>query len=142
MFKVSTDDIVNDAESVAKISNEYFTQIASDIGFNDPIPDAYDNYDVLISLIAKYDKHPSITAIKAVPREHGTFEFKHVDINQVYGILVNMNVKKATGYDGIPCKLLKIGAYPLARILCKLINMSILECRFPDMLKFAVISVT
>ena len=141
MFKESTDDIVNDAESVAKISNEYFTQIASDIGFNDPIPGAYDNYDVLISLIAKYDKHPSITAIKAVPREHGTFEFKHVDINQVYGSLVNMNVKKATGYDGIPCKLLKIGAYPLARILCKLINMSILECRFPDMLKFAVTSV-
>ena len=86
------DDIVNDAESVAKIFNEYFTQIASDIGFNYTIPDDYDNDDVLISLIAKYDKHPSITAIKAVAREHGTFEFKHVDINQVYEILVNMNI--------------------------------------------------
>ena len=97
------DDIVNDAESVAKIFNEYFTQIASDIGFNDPIPDDYDNDNVLISLIAKYDKHPSITAKKAVPRGHRTFEFKHVDINQVYEILVNINTKKATGYDGIPC---------------------------------------
>ena len=134
------DDIVNDAESEAKIFNEYFTQIASDIGFNDPIPDDYDNDDVLISFIEKYDKHPSITAIKAVPREHGTFEFKHVDINQVYEILVNINGKKVTGYDGIPCKLLKIGAYPLASILCKLINMSILECRYPDMLEFAEIS--
>ena len=125
---------------MAKIFNEYFTQIASDIEFNDPIPNDYDNDDVLISLIAKYDKHPSITAIKAVPLEHGTFEFKHVDINQVFEILVNMNDKKATGYDGIPCKLLKIGAYPLARILCKLINISILEWRFSDMLKFAEIS--
>ena len=35
------DDIVNDAKSVAKIFNEYFTGIASDIGFNDPIPDDY-----------------------------------------------------------------------------------------------------
>ena len=53
---------------------------------------------------------------------------------------MNVNDKKATGYDGIPCKLLKIGAYPPARILRKLINMSILECKFPDMLKFAEIS--
>ena len=32
-------DIVSDAKSVAKIFNEYITGIASDIGFNDPIPD-------------------------------------------------------------------------------------------------------
>ena len=125
---------------MANIFNDYFTQIASDIGFNYPIPDDYDNDDVLISLIEKYDKHPSITTIKSVPLEHGTFDFKHVDVNQIYEILVNMNDKKATGYDGIPCKRLQIGAYPLARVLCKLINMSILECRFPDMLKFAEIS--
>ena len=91
-------DIVNDAESVAEIFKEYFTKTASDIGFNYPIPDDYDNDDVLIYLIAKYDKHPSITAIKSVPLEHGTFELKHVDINQVYEILVNVNDKKATGW--------------------------------------------
>ena len=47
---------------------------------------------------------------------------------------------KATGCDGIPCKLLKIGAFPLAEILCNLINMSIDECAFPGLLKFAEIS--
>ena len=134
------DDIVNDAESVAKIFNEHFTKIASGIGYNDPMPDDYDNGDVLIALIAKYDSHPSILSIKSSLMEHGTFEFKHVDINEIYQILRNMNDKKATGYDGIPCKLLNIGAYPLAGMLCKLINISTSECRFPENLKFADIS--
>ena len=134
------DDIVNDAKSVAKIFNEYFTGIASDIGFNDPIPDDYGKDEVLVSLIAKYDNHPSIISIRSAVLEHGTFEFEQVDINQIYQILVKMNDKKATGYDGIPCKLLKLGAFPLAGILCKLINISISECKFPDVLKLAEIS--
>ena len=125
---------------MAKIFNEYFTKIASDIGYNDLIPDDYDNDDVLISLIRKYDNHPSVLSIKSSLQEHGTFEFKHADTNQNFQILRNMDDKKATGYDGIPCKLLKIGAYPLAEILCKLMNISTLECRFPDELKLAEIS--
>ena len=69
------DGIVNDAKSVAKIFNEYFTGIAPDFGFNDPIPGDYGEDDVLISLIAKYDNHPSIIAIQSAVLEHGTFEF-------------------------------------------------------------------
>ena len=58
------DDIVNDAKSVDKIFNEYFTGIASDIGFNDPIPDDYGKDEVLIALTAEYENHPSIIAIQ------------------------------------------------------------------------------
>ena len=125
---------------MAKIFNEYFTQIASDIVYSDPIPDDYDTNDVLISLVRKYDRHPSVLSIKSSLLEHGTFEFKHVYTNQIFQILRNMNDKKATGYDGIPWKLLKIGAYTLAEMLCKLINISTSECRFPDKLKLAEIS--
>ena len=116
------DGIVNDAKSVAKIFNEYFFQIASDIGHNDPIPDDYDNYDILISLIRKYDKHLSVLSIKSSLLERGTFEFKHVDTNQILQILRNMNDKKATGCDGVPCKLLKIGAYPLQKYYVNLLT--------------------
>ena len=59
------DDIVNDAKSVAKIFNEYFTKIACEIGYNDTIPDDYENDDVLIAFIAKYDNHPIILSIKS-----------------------------------------------------------------------------
>ena len=51
-----------------------------------------------------------------------------------------MNVKKSVGYDDIPCKFLKIGATPLAGILCQMVNISLNECNFPDLLKFAEIA--
>ena len=48
-----------------------------------------------------------------------------------------MDSKKSTGYDGIPVKLLKDGTDPLSMIISELINMSIDECVFPDLLKYA-----
>ena len=65
LFCVKKDYIVNDAKSVAKIFNEYLTRIASDIGFSDPITDDNGKDEVLISLIVKYDNHPSIIAIES-----------------------------------------------------------------------------
>ena len=62
------------------------------------------------------------------------------DASDVYRILTKMNVKKSVGYDDIPCKFLKIGATPLAGILCQMVNISLNECNFPDMLKFAEIA--
>ena len=121
------DDIINNTESVVKIFNEYFIQIASDIGFNYPVPDSYAAADVLLSFIAKYNTHPSIKAIKSAVHQYGIFEFRYANIDHIYQILVTMNDKKATGCDGIPRKLQKIGAFPVAEILCNLINMSIDE---------------
>ena len=51
-----------------------------------------------------------------------------------------MDSKKSTGYDGFPVKLLKVGADPLSMIISELINMSIDECTFPDLLKYAEIA--
>ena len=127
------DDIINNTETVVKIFNEYFNQI-------DPIPDSCADDDVLLSFIAIYNKHPSIITIKSAVRKYGIFEFRYANIDHIYQILVTMNDKKATGCDGIPCKLLKIGAFPLAEILCNLINMSVDKCVFPGLLKFAEIS--
>ena len=47
----------------------------------------------------------------------------------------------STGYDGIPAKHLKIGTEPLSVMISKLINMSIDECAFPDLLKYAEMAV-
>ena len=105
--------------------------------FNDPIPDSYAGDDVLLSFISKYNKHPSIIAIKSAVHE---YEFEYANIDHIYQILVIMNDKKATGCDGIPCKLLKIGIFPLAEILCNLIDMSMDECVLPGLLNFAEIS--
>ena len=58
------DLIITESESVAKIFNKYFNGIAEGIGFNDPIPENFDSDDILLSMIKRYDNHPSIIAIK------------------------------------------------------------------------------
>ena len=44
---------VDNVKSVAKIFNAFFTEIASNVGCNNPIPGDHVNDDILISLIAK-----------------------------------------------------------------------------------------
>ena len=58
------DNIINHLSEVANIFNDCFTAIADGIGFNDPIPVGYENDAVLKIMIAKYEDHPSIIAIK------------------------------------------------------------------------------
>ena len=110
--------IITESESVAKIFNKYFNEIAEGIGFNDPIPENLDKDDILLSMIKRYDDHPSIMAITR---------------GQSFGI-VNPDSEKSTGYDGIPAKLLKVGTELLSVLISKLTNMSIGECTFPDLL--------
>ena len=87
-------------------------------------------------MIKRYDNHPSIRAIKK--RTLGqSFDFVHVTPNDARSCIVNLDSKKSTGYDGIPAKLLKVGTDPLSVIISELINMSIDECTFPDLLKYA-----
>ena len=43
--------IITESESVAKIFNKYFDETAEGIGFNDPIPENFDNDDILLSMI-------------------------------------------------------------------------------------------
>ena len=135
------DSIISESETVAKIFNKYFNEIADGIGFNDPIPENFDKDDILLSMIKKYDDHPSIVTIKKKFCPQGqTFNFVHITANDVKSCIINMDSKKSTGYDGFPVKLLKVGADPLSMILSELINMSIDECTFPDLLKYAEIA--
>ena len=135
------DSIISESETVAKIFNKYFNEIADGIGFNDPIPENFDKDDILLSMIKRYDDHPSIMTIKKKFCPQGqTFDFVHITANDVKSCIINMNSKKSTGYDGFPVKLLKVGADPLSMIISELINMSIDECTFPDLLKYAEIA--
>ena len=58
------DNIISHPNEVANIFNDYFTAIADEIGFDDPIPSGYENDDVPRAMRAKYDNHPSIITIK------------------------------------------------------------------------------
>ena len=89
------DSIISESESVAKIFNKYFNEIAEGIGFNDPIPENFDKDDIFLSLIKRYDDHPSIMAIKKFCTQGQSFDFVHVTPNDVKSCIVNMDSKNA-----------------------------------------------
>ena len=95
---------------------------------------------MLKTMIARYDDHPSIRAIKNALPTGNSFSFTDVTANETYNLLMKMDCKKSTGFDDIPCKLLKIGSAPLAPPICNLVNLMFMESCFPDILKYAEVA--
>ena len=84
------DSIISESETVAKIFNKYFYEIADGIGFNDPIPENFDKDDILASMIKRYDDHPRIVTIKKkfCPQRQ-TFDFVHITAYDVKSCIIN-----------------------------------------------------
>ena len=128
------DTIINDPAEVADIFNSYYTKIASDIGFDDTI-------ESVEKCVDKYKNHPSVLKIL----EHhgdlgGRFSFHTVDSSSVCMYLKQFNPKKATGFDNIPGRILKLAHNELAYPLTYVINSSINQNVFPSILKKAEIN--
>ena len=86
------DLIITESESVTKIFNKYFNAIAEGIGCNDPIPENLDSDDILLSMIKRYDNHPSIMAVKKHTQGQA-FDFVHVTPNDARSFTVNLDSK-------------------------------------------------
>ena len=71
--------------------------------------------------------------------EHVYFYFHDVSIDVVKSHLCNLKTNKATGYDTLPAKLLKMGSNILCNQICSLLNMSLTICTFQSFLKYAEI---
>ena len=61
------DSIISESESVAKIFNKYFNEIAGGIGFNYPISENFVKNDIFLSLIKRYDDHQRNSVFKYSP---------------------------------------------------------------------------
>ncbi len=71
-----------------------------------------------------------------------TFNLKHVKSDYVYKILCKLKINKATGYDNVPPKMVKICAEELSETLAELVNQAFTNNRFPKHIKKAEISPT
>ena len=65
------------------------------------------------------------------------FQFKPISSDLVSKEIHKMNSKKATGFDGISVKMLKLCCPVICESLAFLINESFNTCTFPDTLKIA-----
>ena len=86
------------------------------------------------------DDYSSIVTVKKFCLHGKSFDIVHVTANDVKSCIINMDSKKSTGYDWFPVKLLKFGTDLLSMIIPELINISIDECTFPVLLKYAEIA--
>ena len=125
---------VVDSDEVPEIFNAYFTSIASEVGFNDEhaTPD---------EAISAYYNHPSIVKIRdAYGDNMQSFNFQTVNHNCVARKLQMINIRKATGYDNIPAKLLRLAQNELTHPIANLINNTMAMNTFPDQRKCAELS--
>ena len=99
--------------------NDFFVNVADNIGKDHTLSDL--------------QNHPSIFEIKK-HNQHTTFDFSPTTSDDVFKILKNINIKKATGPDGIPPKH---AGSEIAPIISGLINKAIEQGCFPSVIKKA-----
>ena len=59
-----SDKIVAEERIICNIFNDYFSNVAKEIGFDDEIPDDFQTADGFAKGINKYSSHPSIIKLK------------------------------------------------------------------------------
>ena len=130
------DEIIADPMEVCSIFNEFFCNVASEIGFDDDIPQNTDRDQMFDEIIQKHCTHPSILNIKASVNSYSTFNFQKTNEKEINLILTRLDANTACGHDYVSAKVLKISAKHITPILVSMINKCIDDGIFPSSLKF------
>ena len=132
------DNIISDNQSVCNMFNQYFANIANDIGpadqnlcqINDPN-----------ECFVYHNSHTSILNIeKHVQSICLSFNFNCVTVEDVSKQLKSINCTKPSGYDCIPPKTVQMCHKELAQPIAMLINTSFEQGQYPSDMKRSEIS--
>ena len=97
-------DTITDASRVSEIFNYIFVNVATDIGFNDDV-----HVVSASDAIKRHDQHLSVKRIREYYQDRiKDFDFHVVDTKTIMQMIKNINHRKATGWDNIPGKLIRI----------------------------------
>ena len=81
-----------------------------------------------------------MTFIKKKHEDRFSFSFEYLKQDEVRKKLSQITVKKSTGYDYIPGKILRLAHNPLANPFTFLMNACIENSKFPSEMKYAKLS--
>ena len=112
------DKIISDKKEIADIFNNKFSSTAKNPTFT-------------LSTI--------IDSLNNVPKVEACMYFDVVTFEEVAFVIDDLDAKKATGSDGIPCRVIKELKNHLVSPLTLLINKIVMEGDYPDTLKYATI---
>ena len=137
--------IIADDFQLAKTFNyHYVNTVEINSGFK-PLKttnQSKDDLSVIDEIVRTYQDQPSVKQIKNVIGTSNTpkpiyFSFEPTNPIEVQKRLKNINTKKATGFDKIPPKLVKLSAEILSTSLSIAMNSSLKYGVFPDDAKIA-----
>ena len=115
--------LVRDQKLVAEVLVNHFATLADDIG----------GTGAQLSSTDDFDNHPSIQRIRQERKDFTTIsDVTPVTQGQVKTVLESLDTNKATGCDGIPAKIMRIGAEELSQPLADLFNSCIRNRVWPS----------
>ena len=135
---LENDTLVTRPTDVANVMNPYYVNITSSIG--EPVTKdilELDDDDFIAHSQEKFKDHPSVKKILEKHPQPSNFKFKEVSPDSVQSIISHLDPHKATGYDKIPPKLLKIAAPAITNPITSIVNASIQTSKFPSECKKA-----
>ena len=141
---IEGEKIISEDKEVAEKLGNYFEKAVKSLDINEDtvlLTSTIGIYDTIDIIIKKYEKHPSILAIKGkivLPQQK--FTFMHTELADMEKEVKSLNGKKATTFNSIVTKLLKytfdICGPTLYNIWCD----AVMHCTFPNKLKIADIT--
>ena len=131
--------IISYEKQLTKLFNSYYINIVEKSSDTKTFGTNFENTSVqsVRDIVNSYENHPSIIKIKQIVNGSNVsnserFSFKMVNENEIKDLLKNLDIKKASGIDTIPPKLVKLSADFLTPLLTKAINTSIAQNVFPE----------
>ena len=131
---------MNTEKGTADVFNNFFGNIVKNLNisqYSDFDPIIENVKDPTLKAILKYEKHPSILAIRTKCNRNGAFSFKEVSFKEIETEIRLLKLNKASQYSDIPTKIIKENSDIFSNFICESINNSIKSSIFPSCLKHA-----
>ena len=136
-------EILTNYGSVAKVLNNFFSNIVKTLGISDYMhshPLAKEVNDPTLRAIMKYRNHPSVLTILDKYKNNSIFTFSHITKEEVLKEIGNLDTTKSSQDTDIPTKIIKQNSDIFASFICKSFNNMIDSSTFPAPLKLAHIT--
>ena len=133
------DKTVTDCNELAKEFNQYYINIVQNTSGKATIKlQDSNNKDPVETIIKTYEHHHSIKLIKKhIQKENNEFNIKAANVGQINKIIEGLNLKKATGPNKIPVKIVKQAVSVIDSYLTNIINNDLSNNAFSDSAKLA-----
>ena len=133
-------ELIKDPVQVSNIFNSYFTNIVEHTTGNPPIQiPLSETSGIIDDILSYYENHASILSIKE-KCTNISFKIPHPTEEEILDIINSIDIKKATGVDNIPPKVIKMAANIIKTPLCKIMKLHIIRNTFPNLMKIGRLS--